>query len=354
MAVAKALGNARLGTRSLTALLIVALGAAPLAAHAGEAEDRATARDLAKQGLEFEEAGDCGKAIERLERAESLFHAPIHVQHLGHCYAKLGRLVEAAEAYRKLTMETLAPNAPPVFKAAIEEAKIELPKLEPRLAHLTIVPKEAYPALVVSVDGHAVPAAALGVSRAADPGKHTIHATATGFADTDVPVELKEGGAETVTLELTPGVSSVGSGATTTGTAGSAGSAGSSSAGQGGAPLGDDGPSRPFPWKTVGLVTAGVGGVALIVGAIEGLSAKSKFDSLQSSCPDKRCPANYDLAAQQSSVRSASSLANVMLIGGGILVVAGVGMVVLAPKRPADPSVSLNLGPGHVWLTGSF
>jgi hypothetical protein len=336
-------------------LLVASMLTAPFA-HAGDAEDKATARDLAKQGIAAEEAGDCATAIDRLERAEQLFHAPIHVQHLARCYVKVGRLVEATEAYHKLTLEKLPPGAPAVFKEAIDEANAELPKLEPRLAHLTITPKEKYPSLAVTIDGKPYPAAALGISRVADPGKHVIHGSATGYTDKDVPIDLPEGGTQKIDLALDPDGSGgtvtsgggTGNGSTTTTTGGTGG---------GGGPIDDTG--KPFPWKTVGIGTMVVGGVALGGGVITGILAKSKFNSLQNDCPGKQCPSGYDLSSKQSSIKSLTTTTNVLLVGGGVLFVAGAAMVLFSPnKKPVSTPVSLDFSPlpggGHVSLAGSF
>jgi hypothetical protein len=347
--------------------------AAPFA-HAGDAEDKATARDLAKQGIAAEQAGDCATAIDRLERAEALFHAPIHLQHLARCYVKVGRLVEATEAYRKITMEKLQPNAPAVFKEAMDEANAEIPKLEPRLAHLTITPKEKYPDLAVTIDGKPYPSAALGISRVADPGKHVIHGAATGYAATDVPIDLPEGGTSKIDLELkadgsggvvTSGGGNGGNGSGSNGGNGNGGGNGGNGNGNGGGNGGDgsmNDTGKPFPWKPIGIGTMAVGGVAVGIGVVTGLMAKSKFNSLQSDCPGKQCPSGYDLSSKQSSIKSLTTTTNILLVGGGVLVVVGVAEVLLSPggkpKNPESPAVSFDFSPvpggGHVSVAGSF
>jgi len=323
----------------LSALLVVTMALAPLAVFAGPAEDKATARELAKIGIDLEEKGDCKGAIDKLERAESLFHAPPHLQHLARCYTKLGRLVDATEAWRKLTLETVPPSAPDVFKAAVAEAQTELPKIEPRLAHLTIKPVESYAGLEVSVDGKIWPSAALDVSRVIDPGKHDIHAKAPSHADWDKSVTLNEGGSETVEIKMA---------AATTTTASVAPSAST-------APTNDTRKGMGT-LKTVGLVAASVGAVALIGGAFTGVATKSKFDSLESSCPNKRCPAGYDLTGQENSIRSLEKTTNILLIGGGALALTGLALFLFAPAPKSTVSVSATplAGGAHFGLSGSF
>jgi hypothetical protein len=326
-------------------VLAFAFATAPLTgAFAADEADKATARDLAKKGIAAGQSGDCTTAIDLLVRAESLYHAPIHLQHLARCYTKEGRLVEAAETWRTLTLETLPPNSPPIFREAVEEAKVELPKLEPRLAHLTIVVKGSYPDLVVKVDGKVVPGAALGVSRPADPGKRVVHAEAPTYKPVDLPVELPEGGADTVTVELEaappppppkPSASVVPSAS---------------------APIVDTGSSGP--WKTIGIVTAGVGAAALIGAGITGLMARSAYSDMESKCPNKTCTSASQKADLSDKVDSKVRLTNILLLVGGVLVVAGATTFFLAPSPKKTATVSLEIVPmaggGHVGLTGSF
>ncbi len=326
--------------RGLAVVLAISLATAPLTVIAGEAEDRATARQLATEGIEAANAGNCDTAIERLARAEKLFHAPIHLQYLARCYSKQGRLVEAAEAWRALTLETLPPNSPPVFKEAVAEAKVELPKIEPRLAKLTITAAATYPELTLTIDGKPLSDASIGVARVADPGKHVVHATATGYQGADFDVELPEGGAGAVMVTL-----------------------------QAAAPVADAGPApdagsppvvdkSPFPWKTVGLVTASIGGALLVGGLFTGLSARSKYHTLQDNCPSKQCKPGYDLSGQQNSINSLTTTTNVLFVAGGILAVAGISAFFLAPEPKSGGGVALAFAPdwggGHVGLTGSF
>ncbi len=334
--------------RPLALVVAISLATAPVAsALAGPAEDKATARELAQEGIAAAQAGDCATAIDRLERAEALYHAPPHLQFLGRCYAKAGRLVEATEAYRKLTLETLPPNAPAAFKAAVAEATTELPKIEPRLGRLTVSPSKAYPELAVDVDGKAWPSAALGVPRVIDPGSHVITATAKGFAPKEQTVDVGEGANESVTLTLSPS-------ATTTSTTT--------------APTAPTTPEPPpaSPWRTAGWVTAGVGAAAALAGGVTYLVAWRQWESLEADCPDNRCPAGTDVSGRGGGANQLVDVSRVLAIGGGALAAAGVAMILLAPASPAQDSssadkpkaVAFAASPsptgGHVSLTITF
>lgn len=110
------------------------------------------------------------------------------------------------------------------------------------------------------------------------------------------------------------------------------------------APADDASASKGSTVRTVGFITAGVGGALLIGSVFTGLSAKSKESDLEQACPDKtRCPrANEDTA---DSAKKMASLTNVLLIGGGLLVATGVTLVVVGkPSSPAS-SASVQLAP---------
>ena len=106
-------------------------------------------------------------------------------------------------------------------------------------------------------------------------------------------------------------------------------------------------------------MTVSIGVAALAGGAITGLVATSKFNKLEKDCPDPRNCAVSDLGQRKSSINTLTTATNVLLIGGGVLAVAGVTMVLLAPsKKASSGGVALQfspfLGGGHVSLTGSF
>jgi hypothetical protein len=334
--------------RSLAPLLAAALASAPVVpAGAGPAEDKATARELAKDGITAAGGGDCVTAVDRLERAEALFHAPPHLQHLARCYAKLGRLVDATETWRKLTLEPLAPNAPPAFKEAVAEANVELPKLEPRLAHLTLRAASKYDGLAVEVDGRLWPSAALEVPRVIDPGTHVVKARASGFKEHERSLSLAEGASETLTLQLEASAAPVASAPT------SAKPVASSSTGV--PPT--TAPRSPLRWVGVGL--AGVGVLALAGGAFTGLSANAEYAKLESDCPVRSSCAIGDLEQRKTSIRRLDAATNVLLIGGGVLAAAGLTLTLLAPSRQGETrTVGLSIAPfssgGHVSVAGSF
>lgn len=194
--------RALLGALLLTVAFVLTL-AGPATAEP-TAADRATARSLAREGFEALKTDDFVTAEDRFRRADALVHAPTLVVDHARALVGLGRLVEAHERYSLVLREGVSPNAAWPWKRAYADAQKEIEVIKQRLAWLTIeVAGPTAPAEpLVSVDGKPIPAAAVGVRRATDPGERTIKAGAHGFYPKEETVILGEGAEQTVRFEL--------------------------------------------------------------------------------------------------------------------------------------------------------
>src|ERR1035441_2491334 len=106
----------RLATPVSAALALVL--ATPAAALAQSDTDRATARQLGKDGEQALDAKDFKRAEDDFRRADGLIHAPTLVLGLARALAGEGKLVEAQEAYQRIIRDGVAPGAPDAFKRA--------------------------------------------------------------------------------------------------------------------------------------------------------------------------------------------------------------------------------------------
>jgi hypothetical protein len=195
--------TARFRARRLaTWLLAGALFVTAFDAAAENAADKATARKLATEGIELYQAGKYPEALDRLERAEALFDAPVHLLYIARTQSALNRWVEAAETYRKLVRVKLDAGAPEAFQQAIDDGKKELAELEPKIPSLKVEVTPLVSGLEVRIDGEVVSSAALGVDRPINPGEHQISATAPGYVTKERPVTVAPGSSESVLLEL--------------------------------------------------------------------------------------------------------------------------------------------------------
>ena len=99
--------------RFIPLLLVSTLSSASVAPLAWaqsqpQAENVAAARSLGLQGIKLADAGDCRGAIEKLSRAESLYHAPSILGRLGECQVNVGQVVAGTENLNRVVREELA------------------------------------------------------------------------------------------------------------------------------------------------------------------------------------------------------------------------------------------------------
>jgi len=85
------------------------------------------------------------------------------------------------------------------------------------------------------------------------------------------------------------------------------------------------------PWKTAGLVTAGVGVVVAGIGGFFGLRAISKKN--EANCDaSSTCP-TPDAATTLEDAQKAGNLATIFLVSGGVLTAGGITLFLLSPAR---------------------
>ena len=319
--------------------------------HADEstAADIASARRLGFEGITLADKGNCAAAVEKLARAEKLFHAPTTLGRLGECQVQLGRLVEGTENLGRVAREELPTNAPPAFVQARARARKQLAAASPKLARAKISVKGPLDANVtVTVDGTPLPSANLGEDRALDPGSHVVKATAPGFLEASATIVLREGGSEEVTLTLSADPNAVKAAAPLVSETKPA------RASPGSAPPG----AEQAPNRTAAYVVLGVGAVGVGVGAAFGLSALTQKSSLSKACPNDQCHASeqgdLDAAKRAGTVSTiAFGVGGAALLVGGILFFTATGSPRAATAQPGLVARPYTDG-SSLGLAGSF
>lgn len=319
-----------------SALLFGVLCAGSALADPTEA-DRATARSLAGEGYQALQSKDFATAADRFGRADSLVHAPTLMIDWARSLAGLGKLVEAQERYEQIIREGVDPKAPRSWQRALADAGNELAALKPRLAWVTITVSGAQEASV-TMDGEAVPPAAVGVRRAANPGQRLVRVRANGFLTQKKTLELAEGAEETLGFTLEPDPD--------------AAVAAPVESEKAPPPVADKGPDDTLMW-----VAFGVSGAGLVLGGITGAMALSKRSQLEDQCNGNHaCRTSQDGALQ-----SYHSLGTVSGIGFAIGVAgAGAGITLWALNRKSSPASTQSLtvrpyiGVACLGATGSF
>lgn len=327
--------------RALCVGLAFAIGVTSARAHGQADEKRAAARTLANDGLRAFNEGRHADAVDLFTRAEALVHAPPHLLYIARASNQLGKLVQAREAYVKISREELQTGAPKAFVEAQKAATSEQAALEQRIPKLTIVVKgQAATDATVTMDGVQVPRALVGVSHPVDPGAHSLRATAPGWTSAETVVKIAEGAVETATIELTT----------------PAPTAEATAAPQAAKPRGEakTAPSRIAPW-----VAFGVGAVGLGVGTVFLMQNRSKHDEADAICGDGLCP-----SARRSEIESLDEdgdrAATFAWVGYGVAA-AGIltGATLLIVSRPSSEpktgsSVRPWIGAGSAGLRGRF
>lgn len=332
-------------THFVAAALVAALSTVALSAHADDDPSAiAAARAIGIEGLKLAEAGNCQDAIEKLERAEKLHHAPTTQYKLGECHIKLGHLVLGTEHLRRLTRETLDPKAPPAFGAAQKNAQKLLDETAPRIAQLHVnvaLPPGVQPQ--VTIDGEAIPPALVEIDRPTDPGPHTIEATAVGHKKTAQQIVLKEG--ERLTVELTPEVDKNAVEEPAPAPVPNANAEPPPPPPPAKVPP----PEKPGvdPWRVAGWSLVGVGAAGLVTGIIAGSMGLGTKSDLNTECdPQKVCgPEQQD---KIDRLQTEATIGTVGFIVGAVGLAGGGALLLFGPKS------NVTVGLGTVGYRGTF
>jgi hypothetical protein len=112
-------------------------------------------------------------------------------------------VVDGTETLRRMLREPLPATPTPALSRAYEQARTALDAAMPKVAGVTVTvnaPKEAE--VTITMDGHPVSDASVGVERPIDPGEHVVDAAAPGYLKAEKKLTALPGEKLQVTLEL--------------------------------------------------------------------------------------------------------------------------------------------------------
>jgi hypothetical protein len=312
------------GARRIRHALTLAAAAVLLAGSVAHAEptpaDRETARSLMQEGRDLRDKGHSQDALKRFKAADDIMHVPTTALEVARTQASLGMLLEARDTIANIRKLPAGPSEPAPFLDARAKADELDASLDGKIPSITIVvqggAENEKPSIVV--DGVPVPAAATGLPRRVNTGRHTIMVkTPSGHGEQTVDVH--EGEHKEVQVAL------VGGADTTTAGGGEGGGA---AGGEGGEPqpAKPEAPPEPTGPKThsptvLTWVSAGVGAAGAIAGTITGVMSMSLTSTIKSK---GECPRSICVSGTQggNDYNSASSLATISDVA---FVIAGVG-----------------------------
>lgn len=332
-----------------TALLVAALSFAA-AAHAGPqppAAEKATARDLMKQGRAQRDRKELTAALASFEAADAIMHVPTTGVELAKTQAALGLLVEARDTLRRVLRIPASADDGAAFaqaRAAAATIDAELAERIPSVRlRLNGVPDGR--TARVTLDGAEIPAAAASAFLKVNPGHHGVAVTVDATTARE-EFEIAERETKTVSVTLVVPAS---------------------------APVvapppklvvpASEPPRAPHTMRTLAIGGFTFAGIGLATGAVSGLFSISSSSAAKSVCTDNRCP-----RSAQSDIDSAQTTATVSTIA---FAAAGVGIVVgsialLVGDRAVDSKeptaeaararviVTPWIGAGQAGLRGSF
>ena len=313
------------------------------AAHAQRtAQDIESARQLYNQGIELRDKGDTKGALEKLRAAHALGNTPLTGIELCKTHAALKQPVEAREVCLGVArIPPLAQETARSQEARSEAARIaeeQRPKIGALRLDIKGVPQGREP--TVTVDGVAVPAAALSEPRAVNPGVHVITARVGTGAETRATLETKEG--ETRQIELAVQPPPEGDVAPP--------------------PPGKTGPQpyQPPPEKkknTFATVSYGVAGVSGALGLVFGIMALTAEGKLDDKCPQKNCA--RDNWEDLDSAKSSGTASTVFFVISGVALGAGIVSSLVGGSKSTQgqtstPKVTPVIGFGGAGLNGTF
>jgi len=329
--------------RPMVALAIVF--AAALSSHrvAAESDDAATAARLFDEGIALVDRGEHAAASEKFEQSFALERLSITAYNLASCYQKVGRIASAWHLFIEAEKGYLADAARAPDPATRDDAKRSASfaagragELAPRLPHLVIRLRSPDPqaAVMVTRDGVPVPPAELGVPVPVDPGAHEVRASAAGYEDVDVRVDVLE--AETAAVEV-PSLVPLPAPPTST-------------------PLVEP-PAHPW-WSRPAVIysVGGVGVASVATGLTFGtLAWMRKRDAVKLGCDFSTDPGtcqSTEAKAVADRARTFSHVSTAAVAAGTVLVGAALVAYLLAPDEASSMPVPFVTGDGAgvAWL----
>lgn len=304
------------------------------------AAEKETARSLLGAGQKKFDAGDYAGAAKAWQAADDIMHVPTTGIRLGKAQEKLGKLVEARDAWLEVARHPVAPDEPKAFTAARQEATTLAAAVEKRIPSVTVtvsgVPADVE--LDVAVDGVSVPPAAATLPRKVNPGAHHLSVSAPGYLIQEQDFTLEEAESRTLNVELArdPNAAAPPVVPPTEPVAPAPAPAPGPIAAPPGDPQADSGGGS----STLTIVGFTLAGVGVVVGGVTGIMSATKTSDIKAGCEGTRCPED-----SQSDIDSAKTLATVSNIGFGVGILGlGVGILGLvmdssgAAQRAAPPA----------------
>ncbi len=314
------------------------------AAPPGEEQVEA-ARALYREARELHKQGRVREALAKALDAYHTAATPVTALETGGLLVEAGRLVEARDILRAVPLMPVSPRESDKGREARQQAASLGAQLDMRIPKIAFAERPS--GVEVILDGRAVASTDPTAWQGVDPGAHALLVRVDDRPCTTVSLSLSEGEERTIDLHdaatacrpAPPPPSPPVPPATSPRPPARAPASRSRRP-----------PSRhASPGRWIGLAVAGGGVVALGVGGVLALGAKSSYDSVAGECPPRGC--NQEGFDVRNSARSRADVATVFVVVGAVAVAGGGLLGWLWPRQGQAQAV---IGPGSVGVVGAF
>lgn len=285
------------------------------------------ARSIAVTGREAFNAGDYETAVALFRQAYALYPAPTVGLYEARSLEKLGRLIQASDAYERTAELPIDRNAPAQFReavnAAVEERRLveaRIPRLKLELAG--VEPGEPPPR--ITVNGVPFPPDQYSRPRRLNPGSYHIAAVASANRTFETNAELAPGQHLTLVLDLR-----------------APSHARAFTRRDGTAALGADGRARGRGVPALVYIVGGIGAAGIGTGVVTGLLANSKHSKAEAACPDNQCVAGSEGPELVDSFRSLRTVSTAAYGVGAAGLAASVILWLTMDDEPAGEARAL-------------
>ncbi len=315
------------------------------------ADPQSDAKDLFTHARELRKAGDCGQAVPLFRRAYTLYPQGLGtLRNIAECEEQLGHFASSRRAWLDLKRALIAqPTQNPDYHNWDTEADDAAARLKPKVAELHVDvtlkngdaegPANEKSGVDLIINGENLGPSLVGAPIDRDPGTYTVRVQTADATPVEQAVTLAAGDNKKMAFRLVKVPKAV---VDVTPPPGGP----------------DSDADARHTRRNIGWIVTGVGGAALVTGAITLILRGSAKSDLEDKCKGDigncRADDRDDANNIASRGKTMSTLTTVFGIGGAVFVAAGVTLVVLNPSKVSSASMQLTPTLGGLDLTGRF
>jgi len=333
----------------LLAAVVVAAVSCVSAARAQDSEREQQASHLFDAARAAVARGDLEQACRKFDESERLDPQLGTKMHLADCYERQGKLASAWLHFRAAEMLAAERIAGGAVEPREKIARLRAARIQKRMPTLRLVIEAPPPELMVTLDGHTLPARTWGTATPIDPGEHVLRVSAPGrvvWRQKFAIAEQKHQQLQVPELEpeAPPPSAAVVPAATADVTSAPVVNSANSAATPG-----------PDTLRIVAYALAGAGLIAGGTGVAFGIATNSTLSKRDALCPNDLCRDAEELAQVgklTEDARDTYTPATVLIIGGSVALAAGLTWLVFGAQSSENQvSLSLNLSPHAAGLS---